>query len=96
MTDTEPFTTDGGLTIRRLDHGGYQYEILAWPSGRLLGRVGWISLRPSGVPLAFGDAPAELQLGGDATKRIEWADAHGTDETVVVATGARLYLGDHA
>lgn len=96
MTDSDAYTTARGVTIRRNQYEAFNYEVIARESGEVIARVGWLTLQPSGVPLAVGDAPAEVQLGGNESKRFEWANAHGADGATLVATGARVYLGDDA
>jgi hypothetical protein len=95
MTDGD-FTTQRGVTLRRIDSDvPYNYEVVSRESGETVGRVGWLSLQPSGAPLAFGDAPAEVQIGGDKKKRVSFTRSDTTDG-VIEAAGAQIYLGDDA
>jgi len=96
MTDADPYTTDRGITVRRGGDSAYNYEILARDTGEVVARVSWVTLHPSGTPIALGDAPAELELGSNTTKRIEWAGVYSTSPPSVVASGARVFLGDDA
>lgn len=96
MSDSDPpssHATDRRVTITRLSgeaSGNYRIEY----SGKLeTAVVGWLSFQPSGIPLAFGDAPAALELGGTGLKTVKFAgDPEYTDDGEIRAVGARIEL----
>lgn len=60
--------------------------------GRVLARVSWLSLQPSGTPVALGGS---AEFGGDSRKTVKYANinSEATDtEGCVIAAGARIHL----
>lgn len=79
MTD---FTGYYGLVIDRVPDESPtrgNYKITDRKTGEQIFTCGWLSVE-SGQPLAFGDAPASLELGGEvvASPRGEGSDGHYT------------------
>jgi hypothetical protein len=95
----DDFTTQYGVTLRRVDGDEwYNYEVVSRKSGETVARARWLTLQPSGAPLAFGDAPAEVEIGSDTEIRVSvTSNSFGDDDArVAEAAGARIYLGDAA
>lgn len=58
--------------------------------GRVIARVEWLSLQPSGTPVALGGS---AEFGGDSKKTVKYANSVGTDDDgVVKAAGARIHI----
>lgn len=63
MTD-ETYRTDSPLTLRYNEFLGKTFKIVQQPAGELVAHVDCVVLMPSGVPISFGDDPADVNLGG--------------------------------
>lgn len=97
MSEYESYITDRTVVIKHVDDPDEpSYLIRAPQDGGDIARVEWLSLQPSGTPLAFGDGQTVLSLGGNSKKRIEWSSGGPHDGNVLYAAGARIYLGDDA
>jgi len=84
------YTMQFGVVVHRLHNkDNHNYEVVDRKTDNTLFYCNWLSLGTGGQPLAFGDNPADMELGGsiDVEPRGDIEEQH--------APGVRLYLNEN-
>jgi len=85
------YTMQFGVVVHRLSESDHHnYEITDRKTGDTLFYCNWLSLGTGGQPLAFGDCPSDMELGGTID-----VEPRGDIDKKKHAPCVRLYLNEN-